>query len=298
MKYAVSEEGVSALHAASNSIQNALESIEGLTGRIRSASGEHSGVIGPHEASLEEALEQIEQNIKTASGPAEEVAEKLDDVADGYEEVIGNDRFGNNAASVNSDTGGSSGATQGKSGGIFSRIFGGGQKSSSSVPTFGSFETGKMENGSNVIKGEHFEQFKADYYSSENSIFEKSEGLVVETISPSNIEGIHLDDREINDPSVFWGMHNSSKEFFEETASHIPEVQSAINNGRTIDDLRNDPVLGTCTSIYFDPQKIPRVEKNDGYYTFDGDGRHRIIAAREFGYNIPVRIVGVRSRLK
>ena len=91
MKYAVSEEGVSALHAASNSIQSALESIEELTNRIRSSASEHSGVIGPHEASLEEALEEIEQNVKTASSPAEEVAEKLDDVADGYEEVIGND---------------------------------------------------------------------------------------------------------------------------------------------------------------------------------------------------------------
>ena len=35
----------------------------------------------------------------------------------------------------------------------------------------------------------------------------------------------------------------------------------AINSGKTIDKLKNEPLLGMCTSIYFNPQKISRVEK-------------------------------------
>ncbi len=297
MKYAVNEVGVSAMHSAANSIQTSLEAIMDLTSRIRSSANDYGGCIGPHEASLEEALGQIEESVKTALDPANSVAEKLNEVAEAYEEIIGNDGIAveNTTADVSSSR---AAAAQG-TGGIFGKLFGSSNRENTvSEPSFAGFETGKLDNGTNVIKGEHYQQYIEDYYSSEKSTFIRSDGIVVETISPSNIEGIHLDDRDINDPSVFWGMHNSSKDFFEETASHIPEVQSAINNGRTIDDLRNDPVLGTCTSIYFDPQKIPRVEKNDGYYTFDGDGRHRIIAAREYGYNIPVRIVGKRIRQK
>lgn len=67
-----------------------------------------------------------------------------------------------------------------------------------------------------------------------------------------------------------------------------------LNNGRSLEDLKSDPVLGRCASIYFDSANIPRVERWDGYYTFDGDGRHRILAARELGYDIPVRVIGVR----
>ena len=119
---------------------------------------------------------------------------------------------------------------------------------------------------------------------------------MIETVSPSCIEGVHLGDTEASDPGRFWGMHNSSKEFFTEAASHIPAVQSALDGGASLESLINDPELGTCASIYFDPKNMPRVEKFGDYYTFDTDGRHRIIAARELGYDIPVRIVGERSR--
>lgn len=296
MKYAVNEDGLNAMHSVVNSIQSSLESIIEMVKIIRNSINNHSGCMGPHETSLEEALSQIDENVKTASEPANSVADKLNEVAEAYQEIIENNNFSNNTDSINNSAQLSN--TQGK-GGAFSRIIGLGDKNSSNnTPSFSGFETGKLENGSNVIKGEHYSEYISDYYSSEDSTFVRSEGIVVETISPSSIEGIHLDDRDINNPSVFWGMHNSSKEFFEETASHIPEVQSALNSGKTVDELKNDPLLGTCTSIYFDPQKIPRVEKNDGYYTFDGDGRHRIIAAREYGYNIPVRIVGKRIRQK
>lgn len=109
------------------------------------------------------------------------------------------------------------------------------------------------------------------------------------------VEGIHISKTDVDNPANFWGMHASNKGFFIDTASHIPEVQSALQEGRTIEELKSDPTLGTCASIYFDQKNIPRVEKGGGYYAFQGDGRHRILAARELGFDIPVRIVGIRT---
>ncbi len=97
MKYAVNEEGVSAMHSTANSVQSSLEAISALTNRIRSSASDHSGCIGPHEASLEEALGQIEESVKNASDPANSVAEKLNEVAEAYEEIIGNDRIAGSA---------------------------------------------------------------------------------------------------------------------------------------------------------------------------------------------------------
>lgn len=97
MKYAVNEEGVSAMQSAANSIQSSLEAIFALTNRIRSLAIDHSGCIGPHESSIEEALEQIEESVKSASEPANSVADKLNEVAEAYEEIISNDRIAGSA---------------------------------------------------------------------------------------------------------------------------------------------------------------------------------------------------------
>lgn len=176
------------------------------------------------------------------------------------------------------------------------RIFGGRNNNSDKSPQFDGLPTGTLQNGTTVIKGDHYEQYLDDYYNSENTEYTSLKDITVETVSPDIIEGIHLGTTEVENAGNFWGMHASSKEFFIETASHIPEVKSALDHGRSLEELKEDPVLGTCASIYFDPKNMPRVEKNDGYYTFDGDGRHRIIIARELGHEIPVRVVGIRTR--
>ncbi len=93
MKYAVNEEGVGAMHATANSIQSSLESILELTNRIRSSAGDHSGCIGPHESSLEEALGQIEESVKSVSEPANSTADMLNEIAEAYEEIIANDPY-------------------------------------------------------------------------------------------------------------------------------------------------------------------------------------------------------------
>lgn len=172
------------------------------------------------------------------------------------------------------------------------QIFGIGK---SSGQTFGGLEVGRLKNGSFVIKGDHHEQYMKDYYDSESLVREPVDReVVVETVAPSQIEGVDLSERDLDDPDGFWSMHASSESFFQETAAHIPDVQAALDGGRTVEELKSDPVLGTCAATFFDPARMPRVEKWDGYYCFDGDGRHRIITARKLGCDIPVRITGIR----
>ena len=301
MKYAVNDEGVQALNAMAQAITDAVDELHVLISKLRSAAGEYNDTLGPHKASLDAALNDIESSLQQATEPAHSVAEKLKEVAEDYQDIIDNDPYSSIDASNTPNGKETRGTIGGRVAGFFTEVFGsGGSSGSGEIKTeFDGLSTGKLNNGAVIIQGDHFEQYVDDYYNSEETSFESlSDSIIVETIAPTQIEGIHLGDSENKDPSVFWGMHSSSKEFFVETASHIPEVQEALHAGVSLEELRNNPVLGACASIYFDPRNIPRVEKNDGYYTFDGDGRHRIIAARLLGYSIPVRIIGIRHRNK
>ena len=79
-----------------------------------------------------------------------------------------------------------------------------------------------------------------------------------------------------------------------EIASHIPTVQSQLVEGKSLTEIFDDPIIGKCARIYFadDSEGMPRVVKVGDFYMFDSNGRHRIIAAREAGFDIPVRIIG------
>lgn len=162
---------------------------------------------------------------------------------------------------------------------------------------FDGLETETLENGTSVIKGNHFEEYINDYYNSDNMEYEPYDDReVIETVNTEDIEGVHLGQYDMEDSSAFWDMrHVNSRDFFMETASHIPEVQEALNNGTDLDEIKQNEALRDCATIYFDPENMVKVEKINDYYTFDGDGRHRVIAARRFGYDIPVRISGERK---
>lgn len=110
------------------------------------------------------------------------------------------------------------------------------------------------------------------------------------------IEGIHLGESELENPSVFWSQHEKggTEESFKEIASRIPDVREQLASGKTMDELLADPELSECAGIYF--ANKPKVIENDGYYEFDSNGRHRILAARAAGYDIPVEVIGRRSR--
>lgn len=94
----------------------------------------------------------------------------------------------------------------------------------------------------------------------------------------------------------FWSHHGNTKEMYCELVSKVPAVQIALESGRALDELRQDPELGACASQFFSSDNMIRVYKFGGKYVFDGDGRHRLAAAQELGIRIPVKIVRVVKR--
>ncbi len=162
---------------------------------------------------------------------------------------------------------------------------------------FGSFEIGPH----GFVKGDNFEAFLRDWESYDSRQFKENEfdSPEIRTINPNEIEGIRLGNSEISDPSIFWTQHctDGTADSFKAITALIPEVQAQLASGRSLDELVEDPRLGKCASIYFDPTNLPRVKECDGYYEFQENGRHRILAAREMGFDIPVRVIGTRKRI-
>lgn len=181
--------------------------------------------------------------------------------------------------------------------GFFGSLLGMRKKRDFAPRQFGSFEIGSH----GFVKGNNFERYLNDWEGHDPNQFKTNmfESPEIRTIDPRDIEGIRLSDNDISDPSLFWGQHltGGSEESFKEIAALIPEVQAQLDAGRSLNDLIEDPRLGRCASIYFDPSNMPEVIECDGYYEFQSNGRHRILAASEMGYDMPVKVIGTRKRI-
>ena len=96
----------------------------------------------------------------------------------------------------------------------------------------------------------------------------------------------------------FWNHHGNTKEDYMRVAEKLPDVQQALDSGKSIDELKNDPELGETVRAYYDPDNMIKVEQQpDGSYSFTDDGRHRIAAAQELGYEIPVDVTNAEKTI-
>jgi len=95
MKYAVNQEGIDALRTMATAISESAESLNELVNGLRSSAEDYESTLGPHVDSMYEALDDIGNILKKATEPVDSISSKLNDVAEGYEEVIENDRFAN-----------------------------------------------------------------------------------------------------------------------------------------------------------------------------------------------------------
>ncbi len=300
-KYAVSDEGIKALKITASNVLNAVERILNATNSIESVADEHVETLGPHYASLVAAITEIREAQRQAVQPAYDISETLNDIADAYQDIIDDDKIlaGNSGTSAAGGLqgGGSDGSNKGgKVASFFGKIFG---STGASGSRFGEFNV----DSNGFVKGNGYDCFINDWNSYGKVEFETdtksySGKNVTETIDPGLIAGFRVREYDIKNPGTFWSQHQTggTAESFKEVASHIPEVKSELAKGRSLVDLENDPVLGPCASVYFDPENMVKVIKCEGYYEFQGNGRHRILAARAAGYDIPVKIVGSRKR--
>ena len=104
MIYAVSEEGVAALKKTSTALAEAAGTFFQKTVSLRNAANGHKGTLGPHHASLNQAIETIHASLKSSAAPIKEISSMLNDVSEAYQEIIGNDRIGG-AGADNSSVG-------------------------------------------------------------------------------------------------------------------------------------------------------------------------------------------------
>lgn len=93
-KYAVNEEGVEAMNTMANAITEAIEKARSLATNVQSVANSNADTLGPHKGSLDTALEEINESLRQASEPASCISEILKEVAEAYEEILGNDRVG------------------------------------------------------------------------------------------------------------------------------------------------------------------------------------------------------------
>lgn len=163
--------------------------------------------------------------------------------------------------------------------------------------TFGEFRVGAH----GFIKGNNYDRFIRDWEGHDPQVHQlhRYNTPIIRSIDTNWIEGIQVSDNDITNPTIFWSQHekNGTEATFRAIAKLIPEVQRELAAGRSLSDLISDPKLGRCASIYFDPSKMPEVVERDGYYEFQHNGRHRILAARTEGYEIPVKVIGERKTI-
>lgn len=110
---------------------------------------------------------------------------------------------------------------------------------------------------------------------------------VVETVSSDSVFDIYNIDSH-----NFWDHHRSVEADYMELASHLPEIQERLANGESLDSIRSIPHLSNTIDAYYTDDKMIRVAKDKDGYQFLNEGRHRMMAAKEMGYDVPVKIVG------
>lgn len=93
-KYAVSEEGVRALNAMAAAVVDAVERIESAGKTVQTTADEYENTLGPHKKSLDKALDNIASRLREAGTSAEEAASKLKETAQGYQDIINDDKLG------------------------------------------------------------------------------------------------------------------------------------------------------------------------------------------------------------
>lgn len=291
----VSEEAINALNNLSKNIIDLEDNIEQNYLSLKSSYEENASGLGSHSTQIGSLIEYIKSLKEAANYPLKKLQIKLNKAATIRKSHIENNKYGNTKAKQENNSDSQKISKFPRNVPFISKIIE--SKNSSNNQKFESYDVDKY----GFVHGKNHEAFINDWdgYSSDDFYTEMfGENAQVETVDSSSIEGIRVSEHDISDTGIFWGQHKSggSKESFVEIASKIPEVKEALAKGKSLFELENDEELGTCTAIYFDPSNIPQVIQCDGYYEFQSNGRHRIIAARELGYDIPVKIIGTRRR--
>ncbi len=106
-------------------------------------------------------------------------------------------------------------------------------------------------------------------------------------ISPDDIYEVGYDE-EIPD---FWSERETPIEESMRVAAKIPEVRKLLEEGKSIDELRNDEELAVCIDAYFSEDNPIEVTQYENAYIYEAGVRDRIKAAKAVGCDIPVMVI-------
>ncbi|MBE5826411.1 MAG: hypothetical protein E7307_07205 [Butyrivibrio sp.] len=108
-KYACSNEGVQQLQTAAGKIVEGVDSVKASTSTMCTVADNYRDTLGPHKEQLSNALMEIAKAVETCTEPANQIAQKLQNVAKRYESTISKKRFVRGGSSSESSFAGSSG---------------------------------------------------------------------------------------------------------------------------------------------------------------------------------------------
>lgn len=150
-----------------------------------------------------------------------------------------------------------------------------------------------MEDYDTYSKDPQWQQMYRDLYHEEPEVSEEEEELEAldkdyEMMDPNEIQNVDSEDEN------FWNHHGNQKEDYMELASKLPEVQTRVDAGESLEDIMKDDELKDCAYAYY--ERMVTVEKTEQGYEFQSDGRHRIEAAKELGYKIPVKVIDLTEK--
>lgn len=150
--------------------------------------------------------------------------------------------------------------------------------------------------GQYFSKGNHYTEFQNYWENIGDYEWKKSENKVV-YVKARDIEGLYLNDREVENLDDFWtrfGRPGYSKEKILSDAAKIPQVKACLDAGQKLSAIRNDPNLKDTVDHYFgdSPESMIKVVKCGSMLVFREDGRHRTLAAQYIDGYIPVVITG------
>lgn len=114
-------------------------------------------------------------------------------------------------------------------------------------------------------QGNHYDEF-SDFWESGGKEYSyvNVDNSPIEYVDSKDIEGVFLNNSEVKNPNAFWNKRYSKSEYLD-----------YVTSGK----MTNNPI------------EVTKV--NDSFYYFNGDGRHRILAAQELNIKVPVIIKGL-----
>ena len=93
MEYMANDQGVQSLKRLSSSLVEQVNAIKQETEALQSELDSNRSGLGPHAGDIQAVIDKMNEEVKGATSPVNELAEKINDLAKEYQEFINTKRF-------------------------------------------------------------------------------------------------------------------------------------------------------------------------------------------------------------